>query len=213
MNDVLTWSIGEAAAPTLRARGLVAGHGEHRTEPLDLDLGADQIVALVGPSGVGKTTVLRTLADLVSPIDGEVVWAPSPPTLCFQDARLLPWRSAIDNVLFGLSRRPGDPDRARARALLAEVGLADKSERLPIELSGGEQRRVSIVRSAMAATSCLLVDEPFAHLDHESADSVIAILTSLVRSGTPVGVAVHSETDAERLAARSIPVRADPTIR
>ncbi|MEM9131296.1 MAG: ATP-binding cassette domain-containing protein [Actinomycetota bacterium] len=184
----------------VQAEALVAGIGDHRTAPIDVTIAGDRIVALVGPSGVGKTTVLRTLSGLLPPVAGTVRAEPRAPTLCFQQAGLLRWRTAEENATFGLGRRARPADRTRARSVLARLGLDGLAERSPGALSGGQQRRVAIARAILAARSVLLVDEPFAHLDDDAADLVIATLRALAADGIPVGVAVHSHTDAARIA-------------
>ncbi|MEM7323682.1 MAG: ATP-binding cassette domain-containing protein [Actinomycetota bacterium] len=183
----------------LRARDLVAGVGGHRTAPLDAAVEGNRIVGFVGPSGVGKTTVFRTLSGLVPPVAGVVEWGPEPPVVCFQHDGLLRWRSALENVTFGLGRRPGPEETGRARDLLATLGLQGLDDRRPAELSGGQRRRVAIARSILATRSVLLVDEPFAHLDDDAGALVVAALRRVVEAGTPVAVALHSDTDAARI--------------
>ncbi|MEM9564437.1 MAG: ATP-binding cassette domain-containing protein [Actinomycetota bacterium] len=188
------------------ADGLVAGVGAHRTAPIDLTVDGSGIVAIVGPSGVGKTTILRTLSGLLEPVAGRVGFEPEPPTLCFQQAGLLRWRSALANVTFGLGRRPRRADVDRARSLLAELGLDGLAERRPGELSGGQQRRVAIARSMLAARTTLLVDEPFAHLDDDSGELVVDALRELADAGITIGIAVHDDGDAARIADTIVPV-------
>lgn len=193
--------------PILEAESLVAGVGTHCTEPIDLSLGLEHMVALIGPSGVGKTTLLRTLAGLRDPISGSIRHVGARPVLCFQEAGLLPWRDALGNVLFGLGRRPSPGDHVYALELLDRLGLDGLAHRATTELSGGQRRRVALARAMIAAETAVLVDEPFVHLDDDAAGLVIAALHALVESGTAVGVALHARTDADRLAAVTVPVR------
>ncbi|MEM8924856.1 MAG: ATP-binding cassette domain-containing protein [Actinomycetota bacterium] len=197
---------GSPVAGSVRAIGLVAGVGGHRTAPLDLTVDGSGITALVGPSGVGKTTVLRTLAGLLAPVDGTVEFQPTAPTLCFQQAGLLRWRTALENVTFGLGRRAAPSDVDRARSVLDRLDLGALVDRRPGALSGGQQRRVAIARSMLAARSVLLVDEPFAHLDEDTGDLVVSALRHLVDEGIAVGVAVHTEEEAGRIAETTVPV-------
>ncbi len=188
------------------ANGLVAGIGEHRTAPLDLTIDGSGIVAIVGPSGVGKTTILRTLSGLIEPVAGRIGFEPDAPTLCFQQAGLLRWRSAVGNVTFGLGRRPRPADVEQAVSLLARLGLDGLAGRRPGELSGGQQRRVAIARSMLATRTTLLVDEPFAHLDDDSGELVVRALRDLADDGVAIGVALHAEDDAARIADTIVPV-------
>lgn len=184
----------------MRAEGLVAGVGGHRTEALDVTIDGSQILAIVGPSGVGKTSILRALSGLITPIAGTVDFGPHAPTLCFQQAGLLRWRNILENVTFGLGRRPRPADIDWARSFLAQLGVDGLTDRLPGELSGGQQRRVAIARSMLAARSVLLVDEPFAHLDDETGDLVSSALRQLTDAGIAVCVAVHGKQEADRIA-------------
>lgn len=130
---------------------------------VDLDIHAGEFVALLGRSGCGKSTLLRAIARLDTGISGEgqlIVSGQS--SVLFQDSRILPWMSVLDNVRLGT---PNDMDSERARRALDGVGLADKASAWPKTLSGGEQQRVALARALMRNPALILADEPFSALD------------------------------------------------
>jgi sulfonate transport system ATP-binding protein len=144
------------------ADGLVRRFGERIViDHLDLTIGDEELVVLLGPSGCGKTTLLRVLAGLDEPDEG-IVEVPSNRAIVFQGDRLLPWQRVLRNVTIGLR---GPDAEQRARAVLAEVGLAGRERAWPKELSGGEAQRVSLARALVSEPELVLFDEPFAALD------------------------------------------------
>ncbi len=165
-----------AAVATLDGIALGYGAGAGRTmvlERLDLALEAGQFVAVVGASGVGKSSLLRVLAGLIGPTAGRVALAGAPSRqrrpigLVFQEARLLPWRWVLANVelgLEGLALARVERTR-RAAAALELVGLADYAARWPYQLSGGQRQRVALARALAVEPDLLLLDEPFGALD------------------------------------------------
>jgi sulfonate transport system ATP-binding protein len=128
---------------------------------LSLTIADEELVVLLGPSGCGKTTLLRLLAGLDRP-DGGTVEVPVRRAVVFQGDRLLPWQRALPNVALGLR---GPDAGQRARAALAEVGLAGRERAWPRELSGGEAQRVALARALVSQPELVLLDEPFAALD------------------------------------------------
>ncbi len=128
---------------------------------LCLTIADEELVVLLGPSGCGKTTLLRLMAGLDRP-DGGTVEVPARRAIVFQGDRLLPWQRALRNVSLG---RYGPDAEQRARAALAEVGLAGRERAWPKELSGGEAQRVALARALVSRPELVLLDEPFAALD------------------------------------------------
>ncbi|UPV73632.1 ABC transporter ATP-binding protein [Halorussus limi] len=140
----------------------------------DLRVGKGEFVTVIGPSGCGKTTMLRTVGGLQDPTAGTVSVGGDPPDraraagefgFVFQRHALLPWKSALDNVVFLRKLAGKSPDRERARDLLETVGLAGFADARPAELSGGMRQRVAIARALHLGASVLLMDEPFGELD------------------------------------------------
>ena len=143
-------------------------------EGVDLTVGKNEFVCLVGPSGCGKSTMLRLVGGLIAPTAGRVAIDGSPVTeprsdtgIVFQAPTLLPWATVLDNVLFPLKmmRRLAPDSVARARDLLALVGLDGFEKKYPRELSGGMQQRAGICRALVHEPEILLMDEPFGALD------------------------------------------------
>jgi NitT/TauT family transport system ATP-binding protein len=196
------------------------GNATHALAPVDLQIAAGELVALVGPSGCGKTTLLRMLAGLLAPTSGRIAWwgSASPPdarkvAMVFQSPTLMPWARVAANVrlpldLAHVARAQAD---ATAGSALRSVGLADAAQRLPRELSGGMQMRVSIARALAAEPSLLLMDEPFAALDEFTRQKLDDDLLALWRERALTIVFVtHSIREAAYLATRVVAMAARP---
>jgi sulfonate transport system ATP-binding protein len=157
--------------------------GKRILDDISLEVRANEIVALVGRSGCGKSTVLRVLAGLSKDHGGqrEVSGAPA---VAFQEPRLFPWRDVLTNVLYGLNRTALSREAARARSelALAEIGLSDHAQAWPLTLSGGQAQRVSLARALVAEPQLLLLDEPFGALDALTRLSMRALLLDLWRT-------------------------------
>ncbi len=150
--------------------GLSQTFGDRRVlKQLDLTIPAGQFIAIVGRSGCGKSTLLRLLAGLDNAVDGVLLAGDQSLSqqqddvrLMFQDARLLPWKSVINNVGLGLSGQW----KEQAREALASVGLLDRENEWPAALSGGQKQRVALARALVHRPRLLLLDEPWARLMH-----------------------------------------------
>jgi len=170
---------GSSSRPVVRCRGVAKlfSNGTLALQNVDLDIGRHQFVSLLGPSGCGKSTLLRLIAGLGEASAGTIDWPEAQhdaagaalPSLSFvfQEPTLMPWASAIGNVMLPLKLAGVPPEERRARAAeaLRMVGLAAFENAYPRELSGGMKMRVSIARAMVTRPQVLLMDEPFAALD------------------------------------------------
>ncbi|MBR7829628.1 ABC transporter ATP-binding protein [Actinospica sp. MGRD01-02] len=175
---------------------------------IDLRIPRGQFVALVGRSGSGKSTLLRAIAGIDHEVDGDgEILSPERVSVIFQDSRLLPWRRVLDNVLLGLPRRGphAAAAEARARAALAEVGLAGREDAWPSELSGGEAQRAALARSLAREPELLLADEPFGALDALTRIRMHALLSEVWQHhGPTVLLVTHDVEEAVLLADRAL---------
>ena len=187
--------------------------GTEALRDVSLTLRAGDFMALLGPSGCGKSTLLRLIAGLDQPSAGTLRWESGAPPrpgaigFVFQDATLLPWASAEDNVWLPLRLRGVARDTARPAiaAALARVGLTGFEAARPAQLSGGMRMRVSIARALVTKPSLLLMDEPFAALDEFTRHRLQEDLLGLWRDiGCTVVFVTHSIYEAAFLARRIV---------
>ncbi|MHB9757933.1 ABC transporter ATP-binding protein [Streptomyces sp. BYX5S] len=179
---------------TVRIDGLVRTLGGRNVlDGLELSIVPGEFVALLGRSGSGKSTLLRALARLDHDVaGGGELTAPDNVSVVFQDARLLPWKRLLENVVLGLG---GADARERGRTALAEVGLEGRERAWPVELSGGEQQRVSLARSLVREPRLLLADEPFGALDALTRIRMHALLRRLCERHRPAVLLVTHDVD------------------
>lgn len=177
---------------------------------ISFTLGRGEILTLLGPSGCGKTTILRMIAGLAASDHGTIARAPSLNTrgsigYVFQDATLMPWADALTNVALPLTLSGTSRDDAERQAatMLARVGLGDRAQAAPHELSGGMKMRVALARALVTQPALLLMDEPFAALDEITRHALNDEMLHLVRtSGTAVLFVTHSVAEAAYLSDR-----------
>jgi len=217
MSDGASAAAAAAVPMLLRAAGLSKNFYDADREVrvlrgLEFEVGAGERIAIVGQSGVGKSTLLHVLGSLETPSDGKVyfegqdLFALDATALArfrnqmlgfvFQFHYLLADFTALENVMMPgmIARMAERENRTRAAEMLALVGLGDKFERRPAELSGGEQQRVAVARAVVMRPRLVLADEPTGNLDPQTADEVHQLFTMLNRElGVTLVVATHNE--------------------
>ena len=186
-----------------------------------LEVGRGEFVSLLGPSGCGKSTLLMMIAGLETPTAGSIMLDGRPVTaprrdigIIFQDATLLPWKRALENVLFParILKLPLAKYRERAHELLAMVGLTGFENKKPSELSGGMRQRVAICRALIHDPAILLMDEPFSALDAITRDQMNAALAEIMeRTGKTVVFVTHSIREAAFLSDRVVVMGGRPS--
>jgi predicted ABC-type transport system involved in lysophospholipase L1 biosynthesis ATPase subunit len=187
--------------------------GTERLEVLrgvDIEVAAGESVAIRGESGSGKSTLLNLLAGLDTPDSGTLSWRGEAPSterrarylgMIFQSFYLIPELDALANVLMSarILKAPGSAERARAKDLLARVGLASRATHLPSQLSGGERQRVAVARALMNSPQLVLADEPTGNLDEHTGDAVIELLLSIcAETRTALVLVTHNAAHAAK---------------
>jgi sulfonate transport system ATP-binding protein len=192
--------------------------GLRALDSITLEVAPGEIVAVIGGSGCGKSTLLRAISGLDAPtqgaivLDGARVTAPHDKIgIIFQEPRLLPWLSVAGNVAFGIEDRPKAERDERVAAALARVGLSDKAQVWPRELSGGQAQRVAIARALVPGPQVLLLDEPFSALDAFTRVDLQDHLLGLWADARPTLILVtHDVEEAIVLADRIVVMRPRP---
>jgi sulfonate transport system ATP-binding protein len=200
---------GPAQGGIVRARRVRRAFGARTVlRDLDLDVGPGEFVALIGASGCGKTTLLRLIGGLDQPDDGSIL-APDRRAVVFQEPRLLPWKRVRANV--GVIYQGGDR-RERVRTALAEVGLDDRQDAWPIQLSGGQAQRVALARALVTDPELLLLDEPFGALDALTRIRMRGLVQQLVATHRPAVLLVTHDVDEAIVLADRVAVMRDGRI-
>lgn len=192
---------------------------------IDLSIARAEKVALVGPSGVGKSSLLQAICGLAPlssgaiTIDGRAVGGPvAAVTMMLQRPALLPWATAYENVALGLRfsgqfRQDAAKAERRVRDLLSRVGLADRDGARPSELSGGEQQRIALARALAPSPQVLLLDEPFSALDAETRNRLRQDVDRLTSdNGITVILVTHDLADATALCRRIVRLAGRPAV-
>ena len=161
---------------------------------LELTLNPGQRLAVMGPSGSGKTTLLRIVLGLLKPDSGTMENTFRKTAAVFQEPRLLPWRTAAENVNLILGDTPGT--LPKARQYLARLGLEEAGDKYPRELSGGMQQRAAIARALAADPDLLVLDEPFKGLDEALR---LRVVKTVSRTEAAVLLVTHEQWEAESL--------------
>lgn len=160
-----------------------------------LRLDAPGCYALLGPSGCGKTTLLRLIAGLEKPQDGQVL-CEGDISFCFQEDRLLPWRTIRENVALAVRHAPQDAALRIAQTWLERIGLGEEGDAYPSSLSGGMKRRASLARSLAFDAPVMLMDEPFRALDEQTHEQMLHLVLSCAQ-GKLLVLVTHDERDAQ----------------
>lgn len=181
----------------IRLNDITLSYGEQIVlKNMDMAVPTGGRIALMGPSGCGKTTLLRLVAGLIKPCQGEIHIQTNRIAFLFQEPRLLPGRTAAENVNAVLSDHP--KTMPEARKWLSAVGLSEAADKYPHELSGGMQQRVSLARAMAYNGDILLLDEPLKGLDEDTKEDMIRLLNTHT-AGKTLLLATHDRAEAAEL--------------
>ena len=206
----------------IKVTGLKKSFGEnHVLKGIDIEINAGEVVCVIGPSGSGKSTFLRCLNRLEEAtegqilVDGESITDPKANVdrirrhmgMVFQQFNLFPHMSVLDNLTFApvqLKLKTREEAEAKAKQLLARVGLSEKVDAMPRSLSGGQQQRVAIARALAMEPDIMLFDEPTSALDPEMVCEVLDVMRELAREGMTMVVVTHEMGFAHDVADRVV---------
>ena len=167
------------------------------------EVSTGETVAILGPSGVGKSTLLNLIAETDLDFDGQIT-TPRKKAIVFQEPTLMPWRSVAQNISLI------HPD-ANVPNALSKVGLGDKGDLFPGQLSLGQQRRLALARAFADPPEMLIMDEPFVSLDADTLEEMLMLTEGLIAETKPTTIFVtHSQSEAQRLAARVLHLNGSP---
>jgi NitT/TauT family transport system ATP-binding protein len=225
--NALDWQVSEPAMssdPIIVFEDVSVRFGhEEIYERLSFDVRRGEFVCILGPSGCGKSTSLRLIGGLLRAISGRVIVDGRTPeeawpeiAFVFQSPRLVPWRTALDNVLLGSELRYGggqrDERRQRAADLLRLVGLSGDAGKYPSMLSGGERQRVAIARALSVDPKIILMDEPFSALDPNMRSRMRTEIERIwLETGKTIVFVTHDIDEALQLADRTVVLSNKPT--
>ncbi len=212
----------EPAPPVLKIKGLVKRYGPHIViDGVDLDVVPGQVVVIVGPSGTGKSTLLRCVNGLEDIQGGSILFEEQPVLsrsrtihairrrigMIFQSFNLYPHLSALENVMLAPVKVLGEPAKEveeRARGLFRKVRLEHRAHAFPSQMSGGEQQRVAIARALAMNPHLLMFDEPTSALDPETVGDVLTVMEDLATEGRTMLVVTHEIGFARHVGHRMI---------
>lgn len=180
--------------------------GEVILKDISFEVGQGECLAILGPSGIGKTTVMRMVAGLDTRFDGTAQCG-EPKSMVFQEPTLLPWRTVFQNIAL---IHP-DLNADQVKKALTRVGLDHREDHFPGQLSLGQQRRLALARAFAGKPKALFLDEPFVSLDSGLADEMMTLTETLMAQDKPAVLFVtHDKSEAARLATHSVELTGSP---